>query len=384
MITNQRDEVNKLFTPSTAIQPDVFQLFSGRKEQIQAIRDAIFERGRHIVLYGERGVGKTSISNYMKATMQQDIFVISTFINDGTTFERIWKDIFTELKYSETRKGTGIAPDKAIVRNFAEQLPMENLSETDILNILQYITQPILIIIDEFDKINKKQIKEKMAHVIKLFSDKGINITLMLVGVADDIGTLIGGHESIKRNINEIKMPRMSETELRAILIDRFTKINLSIETIAENRIIQLSGGLPEYVHTLGKYSALHALESGRNNIINGDVTNGIRRYIKTAEQSLMNSYDKATSSNHTKAMHREVLLACSRAECDEMGYFTQKDVVEALSKIGKETNIASIGKNHIERLVKDKILLEVGESRRRRYRFVEPRLKIYVELMNQ
>ncbi len=58
------------------------------------------------------------------------------------------------------------------------------------------------------------------------------------------------------------------------------------------------------------------------------------------------------------------------------MGYFAQKDIVEVLSKIGKETNIASIGRNHIERLVKNKILSEVGEARRRRYRFIEPRLK--------
>lgn len=48
-----------LFTPSAPIA--VAEMFAGRQEQAIKIVDAIGERGRHIVLFGERGVGKSSI-----------------------------------------------------------------------------------------------------------------------------------------------------------------------------------------------------------------------------------------------------------------------------------------------------------------------------------
>ena len=54
-------QARKLFSPSAPINEA--DLFSGRLEQISRIVNAVAERGRHAVLYGERGVGKTSLGN---------------------------------------------------------------------------------------------------------------------------------------------------------------------------------------------------------------------------------------------------------------------------------------------------------------------------------
>ncbi|MGL1544364.1 sigma 54-interacting transcriptional regulator, partial [Vibrio parahaemolyticus] len=37
-------------------------LFAGRQQQAQKILEAIGERGRHVIMYGERGVGKSSMA----------------------------------------------------------------------------------------------------------------------------------------------------------------------------------------------------------------------------------------------------------------------------------------------------------------------------------
>jgi ABC-type molybdenum transport system ATPase subunit/photorepair protein PhrA len=39
----------------------VAELFAGRLNQMMRITDTIAETGRHAVVYGERGVGKTSL-----------------------------------------------------------------------------------------------------------------------------------------------------------------------------------------------------------------------------------------------------------------------------------------------------------------------------------
>ena len=56
-----RSEVLETFTPGPAIN-EVAQ-FAGRKATIQRLQDIAIERARHAIIFGERGVGKTSLSN---------------------------------------------------------------------------------------------------------------------------------------------------------------------------------------------------------------------------------------------------------------------------------------------------------------------------------
>lgn len=49
-----------LFKPKTPIDDD--KLFAGRLTQISDVLDAVYEDGGHAVIFGERGVGKTSLA----------------------------------------------------------------------------------------------------------------------------------------------------------------------------------------------------------------------------------------------------------------------------------------------------------------------------------
>jgi hypothetical protein len=55
--------IGTVFTPASPIND--FQLFAGRLNQISCVFDAITEVGKHIILFGERGVGKTSLANIL-------------------------------------------------------------------------------------------------------------------------------------------------------------------------------------------------------------------------------------------------------------------------------------------------------------------------------
>ena len=57
-------EVGRVFTPSSPIS--ALELFSGRQEEIRRISDAINSVGKHAILYGDRGVGKTSLATILK------------------------------------------------------------------------------------------------------------------------------------------------------------------------------------------------------------------------------------------------------------------------------------------------------------------------------
>jgi hypothetical protein len=51
-----RSEILEIFTPGAPI--DEVALFAGRQPQIRKLRDTLLSKGRHAVVFGEKGVGK--------------------------------------------------------------------------------------------------------------------------------------------------------------------------------------------------------------------------------------------------------------------------------------------------------------------------------------
>ncbi len=380
-----RQQILSLFTPTTPI--NTTDLFAGRQEQIKKVMDSFYEKGRHIILYGERGVGKTSISNNIKNIVEngQAGVALYYFSNAEETFDTLWQGIFRGLPFITQTNSIGFASavktDIQPLSNFVQS----NLTENDILRYLQmYQYPPLIIIIDEFDKLKDSITKQKMAHVIKLFSDTGANVTLMIVGVGEDILALIDGHESIKRNIVEIKMPRMSSDELKQILDSRLEKIGFTLNEDVKEKIIELSNGLPEYVHSFGKYCALSALEKDKTVIDIDDVMIAVQNVIDNADHSLKEAYNKAVNSNRENTLFGDVLLACTRVQKDDNGKFAQKSIVEPLKNIlGREVPIAGF-QTHIAKFTeveRGQILERFGKARSYKYRFREPRMHIYITM---
>jgi MoxR-like ATPase len=87
-----RARVLRTFSPSAPIaQRD---LFAGRTEQLQRVLQVIFTAGRHIMLYGERGVGKTSLARVLMELAQDT--TTSAFVTCDSTddFKSIWLKVF--------------------------------------------------------------------------------------------------------------------------------------------------------------------------------------------------------------------------------------------------------------------------------------------------
>ena len=56
--------IHEAFSPSAPIDKQR-SLFAGRTRQIDRLLGAIFQRGQHAIIFGERGVGKTSLANLL-------------------------------------------------------------------------------------------------------------------------------------------------------------------------------------------------------------------------------------------------------------------------------------------------------------------------------
>src|SRR5438105_4546943 len=74
----------------------------------------------------------------------------------------------------------------------------------------------------------------------------------------------------------------------------RYPKVGMTIEDDARNIIVNLSRGLPEYVHFLGRDAARCALRARRLNIVRDDTIVAIDGMVKNSDQTLDEAYSKA------------------------------------------------------------------------------------------
>lgn len=256
----RHDLLNKTFTPRSPVNQR--QLFSGRIDQLAKVQRAVESPGTHAVLYGERGVGKTSLANVAEQIApiwNSETIALKVTCNSNDTYSTIWRRAFSEITFSEKSQSVGFLSETSInTRSFAETLPQE-LTSDDVENALQRLKKHarLFIIFDEFDRVFQASstLTLPFSDTIKSLSDNNYDITVLVVGVADSIGDLIAQHKSIERAIVQIPIPRMSSVEIGQIIDTGAARLEMAIENPARQQIVKLSQGLPYITHLIALHS---------------------------------------------------------------------------------------------------------------------------------
>jgi Cdc6-like AAA superfamily ATPase len=88
-----------IFSPHAPIDEE--QLFVGRIDLIDGLIETVFQRGQHAILYGERGVGKTSLANVLGTKIfarSKRYNVIKRNCTAAHDYRLIWRQLFDEFK----------------------------------------------------------------------------------------------------------------------------------------------------------------------------------------------------------------------------------------------------------------------------------------------
>lgn len=212
-----RNEVIEKFTPGTPINEA--DLFAGRQTTLRQLQDTVLELGRHAIIFGERGVGKTSIANIFHRSLNtptRHLHVVRINADASDDFDSLWRKVFRRF-----RRGDGggqwwvdeahpnrITPDDV-------QIEMSDFPPNEVP----------LIIIDEFDRITDVDCRSMFTDAIKSPSDHTVNCTVVVVGVAESIIDLLKEHASITRALVQVPMRRMSGEETRDIVATRVKRL---------------------------------------------------------------------------------------------------------------------------------------------------------------
>jgi Cdc6-like AAA superfamily ATPase len=319
-------QVDDTFSPHAPI--DDHSLLAGRGEVLIKLIDTIFQNGRHAILFGERGVGKTSLAN----TVRDRLFHKSPMV-------RVIKRSCT-YKHNFRLMWVHALDDFTINEMTSTQFVGDNPNPYDVFKLIGSLpkTEKPVFIFDEFDRISDDETFITMADTIKYLADYGSRATIIIVGVADSVNGLFGGHPSIQRNVQQIRMPRMNDDELKVILRKRCQLLGLFMPADIEKLIVELSQGLPMYTHLIGQNAAKAAVKRRSLDIESVDFNKSLTVCIDEADETVKEGYLTAVRSSKPTNKYRETLLACALAPANQKGYFNAASVAGAYGRIRNRT----------------------------------------------
>lgn len=364
-------EALELFSPGAPI--DERRLLAGRTSQIDKLLDSVMQRGQHAILYGERGVGKSSLANVFATKLfgpTRAVQIIHVNCHPDDDFDAIWRKVFKRLE----------ADDDNLLSRYAGKVSPDDI----VIEMSKFALNAIpIIILDEFDQVQDSDARIAIANTIKNLSDRSVRTTVILVGVADSAERLVADHESVERCLRHVPMHRMFPSELREIIETRLTQLGMTIDPDALAYIVAMSRGLPHYTHLIGQRSAKVALERKCLNITLDHIDAAMPDAVTLIDQVIRRQYHQATLSPRQGNIYKEVLLAAAMSQIDDLGYFQPADLQKPLAEIlgVAETKVSLFGQ-HLKNLCEEDhggMLEQIGVPRKYRYRFAKPMMQAFI-----
>lgn len=372
--------LGKVFRPAGPI--DQQALFRGRFDQLARVNSLIHEVARHGIIFGERGVGKTSLAAVSADIVSDDWLPVRINCDTSDKFASLWEKVIDRLL---TLAGVH-ADDEGLVAAIEQTVEMLSFDQIGPGRVNAALTvlataRPPLLIFDEFDRIQMDGVGVLMADTIKGLADQLTRATIIVVGVADDVESLITEHASVSRSLAQVRMPRMAVDEIGEIIGSGFHALDLTAPSEVMHLLVHLPQGLPAYAHGLAQLAAGRAITNDRYEVTMDDLHYAVDTTVRNADETMTRLYTDAVATAHKNTLYERVLLACALAAVDETGYFTPIGVKEPLCRImGEEVEQARYAR-HLQQFCEERgpLLEQRGYDRHWRYRFIFPMMRPYL-----
>lgn len=391
--------------------------FAGRKSQILALTDALRINGSLPVIYGDRGLGKSSTAVQVQlialgnselldsmesahlalGTDETFLTIMVTCTDSVRALEDLQSLILHRLQAIElVEEASGdVLLDRTTRSKFsfkyyeretakrykkrAKRLRERSLSvaerlERELVTLIEAFHQPILIVIDELDRARNltglsQYLKSTSSHEVKF----------MLVGIAQSITELILDHTSLTRALHPIQIPSMTKGELADVIDKAVHALSASstpmqFDAEARKDLVDFSSGFPWFTHTIGQESLRIALDDERATVTRDDVIHARRNLtnIRFAQQ-FRDSYQRAVRDSYQREIVLRVFAAWPESD------IPTSDVYAICRLLGVAN--PAVYRGHLVQQSYGEPLMTTGLQQRGLVRFRNQMFKQYVEL---
>lgn len=321
-------------TPSDSIKTPE-RLF-GRERTLTTIDRAFSSPGRQIFIYGDRGVGKTSLAQttaYLHTGIENPpIYVMCGRTNNfSQTVQAIGNAVIpveqrlerltTGGSFNFSAAGFGVGMSDPANQNTGIAAPQ---SLTEALDIIRYVANKrrntTIIVMDELERVEGEAEREKLAEFMRNIPELDADVRFIFCGIMHDVDQLLTSHPSAGRILETIELKRLNHSDLWKILTVVAEKLNVELQQEALTRISQISDGFPHYVHLIGEalfwsmFDDPQTVKRSGPGHFKAAITGALQR----VESALRVQYERATKKTRNTEDYEEALWALADSTSDK------------------------------------------------------------------
>ncbi len=344
--------------------------FAGRHDALAQLISCIEQQRVHVVIYGERGIGKTSLTHVFAETAREARYLV-LYGSCGTEarFDTMFRSFAARIPRLYHRSVMPNSPEAEAGDHFDRMLD-ENFGPRELADLFSDVTGTrVIIILDEYDRVLDVNFRRDVAELIKNLSDRAARVQLVLTGVAQNLDELIGYAPSIRRNIVGLPMRPLNTGEVRELLALGEAVAEIKYSDAAVSMITAMAGGSPYLVRLVAHQAGLAALNEQKPVVTDNHARIAVERVLTDWNASLPRRVQVSLGREEART-HWPLLIAAARAGSSADGFFTVDDVVTEMG--GSQP--ATFVERDLKRFAHPHDLLElVDQDKELRFRFRYP-----------
>jgi uncharacterized protein len=287
------------------------EYLKGRDKELETIKQSLYAPGRHVFIYGDRGVGKSSLGQ-TAAVQYQSASAAPVFVSGSPndTFSTVIANIVTQALRQPRTESIKTTRSASLDLFRVKMSSGTETSAVDIGDRIRSIGDAVAlleevaerrgentaVVIDEFDAILDAAERNKFAALLKQMGDRSVNIKFIFTGIGKSLDELLGAHQSSYRQLEQVELPRLGWDARREIVQAAANAFEMELDNDVNWRIAMVSDGFPYYVHLITEKILWSAFASDRDvTQIDPDLfLHGLGEAILSTAGELKRPYEKA------------------------------------------------------------------------------------------
>ncbi|WP_281825093.1 ATP-binding protein [Sphingobium sp. BS19] len=311
------------------------QLF-GREKEIKGLLRSVFDFNQHAVIYGARGSGKTSVARVFGDFADQCGSVVLYFpCEPDANFSQLMGALLDGLP-----KGAVDPLRRAEFARRVEEMPAHFGPLAFVELVADFVVRPVVLILDEFDRITLDQTRTEIAVSMKLLSDNHARIRFVIVGIASSVAQILTGHPSLRRHMSVTRIGRIEPGSVNALMDHGSAAVGLPFSSDARDIVERVSVGSPYHVRLLCRHAALHAISRRSTEVTAADVRSGIVEVLEQwAETNQLDAsrFSSIASNIAIRSLAEEVAREAAKFDI----FKPTPETLDAVARLGDSIELA-------------------------------------------
>jgi Cdc6-like AAA superfamily ATPase len=363
------------FTPSQPVSDR--KRFAGRIDLLTTLIRAIEEQRLHVVLYGERGVGKTSALHILTQTARDARYLV-VYVSCGadSNFDEVFRTVAANIPMLFHSTVGPTSPEVEKGKLLSDTLPSSPISPRLASDLLSKIVGTrVVIVLDEFDRCESQEFRRCVAELIKNLSDRLVRVQVVIAGVAANLTELLEHIPSVQRNIHALQIPWMSDVEIKLLIQNGARYCGIRFSDKGMEAIVLAAHGSPYLASLICHHAGLRAVEMRKSDVDISEIMHAISVSMREFSNRMSADIRAKLSELPSDGQPAQALGSLASTSLELGGILHLSENVPSqgtLVRIGQRRDL-------VEKLIQAGVLMRLGGDDSHTYRFAEDGIAPYL-----